>query len=92
MLSFMMKVKVRLFGAFRDWVPGAALELDLPEMACARDAKQALVGRMGELGHFAQAQALVLDSVLADQENTLRDDDIIKTGVELAVLPPVCGG
>jgi len=86
------KVTVSVFGAFREWAPGGSVVLELPEGARVSDARRELARslRPGEMD--AQLEALIGDSVFADESTTLDDGDVIAPGKRLAVLPPVCGG
>ena len=80
-----MKRKIELYGRLKDAGHGAAINLDLPKTATARQA-------LAELKTAFGAKASLLDGcALATDDEVLSQSDPIPTG-RLAVLPPVCGG
>ena len=87
-----VRIRVRLFGAFREWQPAGMVQLELPPDSCMADVKRALVSELSGNGDDSQLAAWVGDSVLADDQSTLLDSDPVGPGRELAILPPVCGG
>jgi molybdopterin converting factor small subunit len=86
---------VRLFGALRDLAAGPELALEVPHgitvAALRRRLREALGG-----GLPSPAQdALVESSALAGDDGILPEWQALRPGsveVELALLPPVCGG
>lgn len=89
-----VKVRIRLFGAFRRYAGGADVWLDVPRGTTVA----ALRTRLGEAlraacPSFAE-QGLLDVSVLADDVRILEDAHRIgdADGLSLAILPPVCGG
>jgi hypothetical protein len=89
-----VEVRIRLFGAFRRWSAGGEIRLAAPPgtpVATLRGLLEAALVRQypGFDGH-----SLLAASALADDASLLGDDWSVPPGgrVELAVLPPVCGG
>jgi len=79
-----VRIKVRLFAAYRERAGTEALELELPEGARVADAKAALEARFPGLS-LGEGMAAV-NAEFASAETPLREGD------ELAFLPPVSGG
>ena len=79
-----MRIRVRLFAAYRERAGVEALELDLPEGARVADAKAALEARFPGLS-LGEGMAAV-NAEFASAETRLLEGD------ELAFLPPVSGG
>jgi hypothetical protein len=86
-----MKLEVKLFGPLRPYVRGS-LQIELPDGARARDAREAIGAALDRAGGGA-ARALLARSALGTDDEVLPDDAPLPSGVRsLAVLPPVCGG
>lgn len=80
-----MKIQILLFGIARDIVGNSQLELDQDEGLDVKSFKQILhdkYPRMNHLSHFKVA----INQEFAD------DDQILKEGDEVALIPPVSGG
>ncbi len=88
----MNPVRLRLFGAFRDYSENPVLEFELDEAVTVERFRGLLLDRLCALKGSPQTAALVADSAIADEESTLDEQDWIQGGRELAILPPVCGG
>ena len=88
----MNRVKLRLFGAFRDYSENPVLEFDIVSPMTVAEFRELVVERLKALKHSSQTDALVSDSALADEDSTLGEQDLVRAGQELAILPPVCGG
>lgn len=80
-----MKRKIELYGRLRDAGLGAAVSVDLPESATARQALSVLKAS------FGRKSPLLDGCVLATDEEVLAASDELPSG-RLALLPPVCGG
>lgn len=87
-----MKVKVRLFGAFRKYGDGAELELELPQDATLTELRKAFNDTLKSIDPSFSNAALIEDSAFADETSVLTDSARLIEGGTLAVLPPVCGG
>jgi MoaE-MoaD fusion protein len=76
-----MHVRVRLFAALRERAGAAEVELELPDGALVGDA-------------LAQLQALTagMSVVMAVNQEYARPDEVLHSGDELALIPPVSGG
>lgn len=80
-----MLVKIKSYGTFRRI--SETLDLEIPE--------RSTVGQLKTLmSHQLQGQdaLLVFDSVLANNQRILSDEDIVNAEDDLSILPPVCGG
>lgn len=80
-----MKVKVRLFGAFRDYDESGELEFELQAGATAAQLR-------AELALVVGRPELLAESVLADENSVLSENHVLREAAVVAVLPPVCGG
>ncbi|MDP3543730.1 MAG: hypothetical protein Q8T11_14775 [Elusimicrobiota bacterium] len=80
-----MKRKIELYGRLRDAGFGAAVSVDVPQNATARQALSVLKSAFGEKASLLQGCAL------ATGEEVLAAGDTLPSG-RLALLPPVCGG
>lgn len=76
---------VNLFGAFRGQDNGKSVMLTLPYGASLSEARSVLKTKLDN-------HPLVDDSALADQTQVLPEDTVFEHDMELAILPPVCGG
>lgn len=86
-----MKIEVRLFGAFREYVPDALVQLEVADGASVGDVRAALE-RHG-CAHWPGFQpALLQRSALASDSSVLRDAEPLPADGRMAVLPPVSGG
>jgi len=88
----MMKVKVRLFGAFRQVGSEPVLELLLEPGARVEHAREALHGLLQRRYPGFKGADLVQQSAFADSERVLSDETPLSPESEIAILPPVCGG
>ena len=79
-----MRIRVRLFAAYRETAGEGELELELPEGATVGDAARALEARFPGLA-LGEGMAAV-NAEFAGRDAPLKDGD------ELAFLPPVSGG
>ena len=79
----MKSIRVRLFGAFRNYQDELNLEID--SQATVQDLRRALLD-------YFDNQALVMQSAIADEWQILMPDELIGSRTWLAILPPVCGG
>lgn len=80
-----MLVKIKSYGTFRRI--SETFDLEIPE--------RSTVGQLKALmSHQLQGQdvLLVFDSVLANNQRILSDEDIVNAEDDLSILPPVCGG
>ena len=76
-------INIKLFGAFRKF--GESMNLSVPSGSSVVVIKTILQEKL-------DGDALVFDSVLANDNAILKDTDIIDCDTELSILPPVCGG
>ncbi|HJT70343.1 MAG TPA: molybdenum cofactor biosynthesis protein MoaE [Terriglobales bacterium] len=81
-----MQVRVLFFGILKDLVGRASDELSLPDHAIARDV----------LAHyeqqFSRSTKLLSSVAISVNQQYARPDDPLRTGDEVALLPPVSGG
>ncbi len=87
------RVRLRLFGAFRDVAGGAELTLEVPSGTTVanlrRHVKEALARTLPARrhDHLVDLSALASDSAILPESHLLGDTDVC-----LSILPPVCGG
>jgi molybdopterin converting factor subunit 1 len=81
-----MTVTVRLFARARDLAGADALSVELPAGATAADLRRRLAAQCPRLAPLLERSALAVDDEFADEDQPLRE------GSEIALLPPVSGG
>lgn len=81
-----MKVVVKLFAAARELAGDEEVQVELPDRACAGEARAALARQWPRLA------PLVERSLLAVNAEYVADATAIRAGDELALIPPVSGG
>lgn len=89
-----IELRVRLFGAFRRWAPGGAVTIAAPQGATAADVRRLVAAALAQGGAGEDGAALLQRSALADEQRLLGEGWTVPAAskLELAVLPPVCGG
>ena len=86
-----MKLEISLFGAFREFEPGAKVTLDVSDTAAVSDVRQALLAHART--HWPGfREGLLQRSAFASATSVLREDEAVPVGTTLTVLPPVGGG
>jgi molybdopterin converting factor small subunit len=80
-----MLVKIKSYGSFR-WI-GETFDLEIPERSTVGQLKTLMSHRLQ-----GQDAVLVFDSVLANDQRILSDEDLVNAEENLSILPPVCGG
>jgi molybdopterin converting factor small subunit len=92
----MIRVQVKLFGAFRKFaVPGdsvQAVTLELLGPTSVQDLREHLALKLASLGTGFDDRCLVAESAFANEESVLDEQTLINGDTVLAILPPVCGG
>ncbi len=88
----MMRTKIKLFGAFRQYGNGQNIELDLPQNISLTQLRQAFIRRLLEIDPTFHQQELVSISAFADENGILHEENPVSVLGELSILPPVCGG
>ncbi len=89
-----VEIRVRLFGAFRRWSPDGGIRLSAPPRTTAAELRALLLAALRRLDAGFDGQALLASSAMADESRLLDEGWSVPAGgpVELAILPPVCGG
>ena len=92
-----MEVRVRLTGAFREWVGAPEVSLEVPAGATLRDLLAALAARSPRFGQRVGSsladEAELSDRVLAVAgDRVLRGGDLLPEGIEVSLFPPIHGG
>lgn len=82
----MNRVKVLLFAILRDRAGGRELEIDLPDGADVRGLKVQLANEYPGLRKSLESVLISINREYAF------DDDVIPSGGEIALFPPVSGG
>lgn len=86
-----MKIEIGLFGALREYEPGARLELDVPAAGTIADVRAALM-QHGRAHWPGFREGLLQRSAFASERAVLREADPVPEDRRLTVLPPVGGG
>jgi molybdopterin converting factor subunit 1 len=81
-----MTLTVHLFARARELVGSDAVAVELPPASTVADLRRALAGRFPTLAGLLERSAVAVNHDFADNEHTLRSGD------EVAVIPPVSGG
>ncbi len=84
-MSDTLQIEIRFHGGFRKY--GQSIALDVPQGCGMTIVKTALLNALG-----GQDEALIGDSVLADDASILTSNHVFMKGGVLSILPPVCGG
>ena len=87
----MIELQIRLFGAFRACTNGETLSLSVPEATTVATLRGLLERELGRL-YPAFNAALVADSAFADDRRNLDEKTVLSDSMNIAILPPVCGG
>lgn len=88
----MREVEIKLFGAFRKYIPVGKIKLHLPEHCTAFQLKQKIHEVLCERVVDYREPSLVFESALATESKVLAEDVLVEGASDLALLPPVCGG
>jgi molybdopterin converting factor small subunit len=80
-----LQIQIRFHGGFRKY--GECIALDVPQGCDVARVKEALLKALN-----GQDEALIGDSVLADDASILASNHVFMKGCTLSILPPVCGG
>ncbi len=81
-----MRLTVKLFAILRERAGVSEIGLDLPEGATVADAARALADRLPGLCGLEARSAYAVNQAYVDAATVLRSGD------ELALIPPVSGG
>jgi molybdopterin converting factor small subunit len=85
------RVRLRLFGAFRQVAP--ELMVEVPRGTTVAELRRHVKQALARTGRAAADDDLVELSAVASDAEILSDSDRLGGGdVSLALLPPVCGG
>lgn len=86
-----MRVELALFGAFRQFDPGASVVLEVPDDARVAELRSALAAHAAK--HWPGFHPGLLErSAFASEREVLRESEPIPAERRMAVLPPVSGG
>jgi molybdopterin converting factor subunit 1 len=81
-----MKVRVLLFARARDLAGRDVAEVELPAGATVAALREQLARELPGLSGFVTRCAVAVDGEYAEEE------DVVREGAEVAVIPPVSGG
>ena len=86
-----MKLRVQLFGPYRDFQPQPSLELDVADGANVAAARAALAAYAA--AHWPGCTpGLLRSTAFASEHALLRDGDALPADGRIALIPPVNGG
>ncbi|MGZ3773868.1 MAG: MoaD/ThiS family protein [Pseudobdellovibrionaceae bacterium] len=88
----MKQIKIKLFGAFKKYVPKGNLSLEISEIATVHEVRQLIENKIRHDVPSFQDASLIHESAMASSEDILQETDLVFQYDELAILPPVCGG
>lgn len=89
-----VELRVKLFGAFRQWAPGGEVTLTAPAGATSAQVRRLIGAALAQVGAGPAGAALLERSALANEKRLLGEEWTVPPAkaVDVAVLPPVCGG
>ncbi|MBK9294773.1 MAG: hypothetical protein IPM57_10095 [Oligoflexia bacterium] len=88
----MREIEIKLFGAFRNYVPTGMITIKLVDQLTAIQLKQKIQNLLQNQIKGFQDSTLVFESALATETEVLDEGEVINDKSNLALLPPVCGG
>ncbi len=88
----MKEIEIKLFGAFRKYVPTGKIILQIKDISTVKLLKEKVQEKLLEQSLEYKGQNLVFESALATETEILRDEELVDGKTSLALLPPVCGG
>lgn len=88
----MNEIEIKLFGAFRKYVPVGKIKLQIDRQYTAIQLKEKIQETLLlQIPNYTE-QSLVFESALATENEVLSEEAIVNGKGNLALLPPVCGG
>lgn len=88
----MKEIEIKLFGAFRKYVPTGKIKLPIDRPYTALQLKNKIHKALQEqIPNYAEPN-LVFESALATEVEVLSEETVVSEMSHLALLPPVCGG
>lgn len=91
----MNHVKVKVFGAFRNYIPDGVIEVHLPTGISVLDAKNRIALEIRKRAPNFSNDSLIQDSALGNEDGIFSENQTLGQFEQksvLALLPPVCGG
>jgi molybdopterin converting factor small subunit len=88
----MKKINVRLFGAFRKYIPSGTLEIEVDELTNVKSFKELIGVSLKNTCPTFNDNSLLEESAVSNSEEILSEETLVITQIDLAILPPVCGG
>lgn len=91
----MNQLKIKLFGAFRQYVPEGEIIIRQVQIKKVSDFKEYLYAEIQKVNPKFTDENLIQQSALATEERILHADEdmpIFSLTDKIALLPPVCGG
>lgn len=95
MMMKTIKLRIELFGAFRQYTKEENLEICLKPGASLKDLRKELGSALQNLSPSSSPtsiQGLIESSAFADERAVLSESLRLESDMNIAVLPPVCGG
>ncbi len=88
----MSTIRVRLFGAFRKYIPSGVISITIDRPCGTTEIKSKILQQIkSENANFCD-DLLIAESALANEKEILFEDAMVDNSAQLALLPPVCGG
>lgn len=88
----MKQVEIKLFGAFRKYIPAGVMSVQVEEGVTVKALKDKIHSELCNTFSNYKDMNLVFESALATDSDILNEDSICDLDQSLALLPPVCGG
>ena len=88
----MKTIEVKLFGAFRKYIPQGTVNIDIDKPCTVTEFKNIFFQQIIKINPDFVDIDLVCESALANEQQILEENANIEGNLKLAFLPPVCGG
>ncbi|MCB0403924.1 MAG: MoaD/ThiS family protein [Bdellovibrionales bacterium] len=85
------KVCLQLFGVMRSFGLGASMVLEVPDGTSLAQLRGYVTEQVRREGVLIEENAL-LECAIANDEAVLPEEFVVRHDLNLAILPPVCGG
>lgn len=87
-----IKIEVELYGAFSNYKNENGFFVELKNGANIKDLKNAIFLKLSQNEANEALQNLVNSSAIGDDTRLYSNEEILRTNLKLAILPPVSGG
>lgn len=90
-MNDILEITVQLFGVLRSHSKEDTLKISLNGPCSIKDIKNSLYELLKK-EESKEIEEIISKSAIGNETEILRDDALISKSMQLAILPPVCGG